>query len=189
MNKPQQLASLSVDMSCLHRPGTSIQQHSHTPSLLANHLAAVFLNTPVSLLFCSFILLFCSMNEWMNDWMSEWLHPPPPRHRPVFPDSSASSACLSQRSHQPSPPVSTLHGGFFLLLPEAEPLLSREISPQSLSAKVFLNRHFSYPIHKSLLMVMRDTKGNKGRNWTGQRSTYYKSIQCVYTNNVQYKTQ
>ena len=43
------MLTLSILISCSHQPGTFIQGHSVTPSALACHLAAVFLNTVVSL--------------------------------------------------------------------------------------------------------------------------------------------
>lgn len=40
----------SIDISCSRQPGTSIQWHGDTPSLLVGHLAAVVFNTIVSCL-------------------------------------------------------------------------------------------------------------------------------------------
>lgn len=81
-----------------HQPVTSIQQQWHTPSLWVYYLAAVFVNTIMSLVLRA---------------------PQTPDHRPVFADSSdssASSAFQSQKSHfPPSPlPASGPRGGIFL---------------------------------------------------------------------------
>ena len=114
---------LSIDISC-HISRSHLFSSSDTPSLWVYYLAAIFVNTIMSLVLRA---------------------PQTPDHRPVFADSSdssASSAFQSQKSHfPPSPlPLSGLRGGIFLAAAQSKDPLDLEISLRSRSAKDFFDK-------------------------------------------------
>ena len=73
----------SIDISCSHQPGPSIQKPSDTPPLLAYHIAAVY--TIVS---CFWFIHAAVLRAG----------PPSPLHHQVFTDSSASLASSRHQS-------------------------------------------------------------------------------------------
>lgn len=111
----------SIDISCSRQPGTSIQWHGDTPSLLAGHLAAVFFNTIV------FCLLFIP---------AAVLHTSSTSRTPVVADSPALSFhqlhCFISRSVSEESSCCCCSG--------QPPPFTHEISPWSLSTKDFLTR-------------------------------------------------
>lgn len=100
--------------------------------------------------------------------------------------SSASSVCPSQRSHQPPPPVSGLHGGIVLAAPAAALGRHPSLKCQRLSDKTHIiccNKHFLDSIHWHVSIIFQIFWNDLFKNFTPKPHRHFFALLISYNIN------